>query len=188
MKPKTLGKIILDNAGGVTLHLGQFTHHYGPDLSHASADLVTWLEGVDSTEWEGHEEESSTFNPDLWQIEKGQYRVIALDQIVDTPDSVWAALLGLGWASADLMAKSLERDTMANHALAESSRLRITPRLFRNFSTASQTARAFIGFVHCSKDEAGPIYTVRRGTKALTLSGHFVELEKTKPIDANGAK
>ncbi len=59
--------------------------------------------------------------------------------------------------------------------LPAESPIRRTPRFFRDFSSASQTARAFRGEVFGGRDAKGALYSVRRGDKFLTLAGNFMD-------------
>ncbi len=59
--------------------------------------------------------------------------------------------------------------------LRQEDPLRRTPRFFRSFSSASQTARAFRAEVFGGRDKKGPLYSVRRGNQFLTLAGNFAD-------------
>ena len=78
------------------------------------------------------------------------------------------------WASIGEQRQAME---MENTELRPEDPLRRTPRFFRNFSSASQTARAFRGQVFGGRDNTGPLYSVRRGNKFLTLGCNFTEHE-----------
>lgn len=64
---------------------------------------------------------------------------------------------------------------MENTELRPEDPLRRTPRFFRSFSSASQTARAFRAEVFGGRDKTGPLYSVRRGNQFLTLAGNFAD-------------
>ncbi len=84
----------------------------------------------------------------------------------------------LGESDQELRERIMETQDFENTELPEESDLRRTPRFFRNFSGASQTARAFRGEVFGGRDAKGTLYSVRRGTKFLTLAGNFMEHDR----------
>jgi hypothetical protein len=103
------GRIILDNAGGVTLQLGSYAHHY-QDLAMAAEDLSNWLDDGDTSGWEGHEEAAAEIHHPTQDHSRNQgYRTIVLDRDVDNEVSIAAELEEVGWVNGDLLAQELMR-------------------------------------------------------------------------------
>jgi len=77
---------IFDNAGGITLQLGNFAHYYNnPDQ--AARDYHDYMVDGTAEGWEGHEEESLELNPTQDEINNGGYRVYSHSEIIDEVNS-----------------------------------------------------------------------------------------------------
>ena len=71
---------IFDNGGGITLKLGTFAHHY-QDVEQAARDWKSYSENPDTSDWEGHEDDSAECDPSQDEIRNGGYRVLDADDI-----------------------------------------------------------------------------------------------------------
>lgn len=96
----TLGLIILDNGGGITLQMGKFAHVY-EDAKQAADDIAAWLGNQDTSDFEGHDSDAATSEPTDEEITNGGYRTIRLDAEVDKllplAREVWQ--VGGSWAN-----------------------------------------------------------------------------------------
>ncbi len=105
---KNLGLIILDNGGGITLHMGEFAHYYDGGADQAALDISTWLDDADTSDYEGHEE-AATEEPSDEDVRSGGYLVIRLDRDMDTVASLSAEIAKKAeqWANGEQLAKAL---------------------------------------------------------------------------------
>jgi hypothetical protein len=69
-------RLIFDNGGGVTLQLPGFAHHYD-DAKQCAEDIASWIDGEDTSGWDGNEEDA-VFDPTYEQERNGGYRVMSL--------------------------------------------------------------------------------------------------------------
>jgi len=51
-------RIIMDNAGGIILQLGEWAHYYNGLDKQVAHDISAWIEDRETTDWEGHEIEA----------------------------------------------------------------------------------------------------------------------------------
>lgn len=89
-----LDRIILDNAGGITLQLPGYAHWYD-DCRAAAVDLVAYLDGDDPSKWEGREQDAAELDPTDEQIRNGGYKIIYLHDLPAMPgrDENYRAIL-----------------------------------------------------------------------------------------------
>lgn len=57
-------RIIMDNAGGIILQLGEWAHYYNGAEKQVANDIAAWIESREATEWEGHEIEALDIDTD----------------------------------------------------------------------------------------------------------------------------
>jgi hypothetical protein len=88
---------IFDNGGGITLQLGDFAHHYS-DPKQAATDWLAFQKAKDTTEWDGHEEDSAELEPSYDEIRNGGYRVMDADDISKMIDDCEEET---GWSNLD---------------------------------------------------------------------------------------
>lgn len=78
-------RVIFDNAGGITLQLGDnYAHYYsGYDgyIKQAAQDYINYVRDGNTDDWEGHEPESLQLDPDYDDIRNGGYKVMDEDDI-----------------------------------------------------------------------------------------------------------
>lgn len=98
---KNKGRAIFDNAGGITLQLGNWAHYYGGYegyIEQAAEDYKQYMQDGNTDDWDGHEGEASEL-PSQDEIRNGGYKVLDADDIqqaVSDPDfdSGWANVQG----------------------------------------------------------------------------------------------
>lgn len=76
--------VIFDNAGGITLQLGDWAHYYsGYDgyAEQAAQDYITFLAEGSTAGWEGHEAEAAALVPTYEDMRNGGYRGYRGDEI-----------------------------------------------------------------------------------------------------------
>ena len=102
----TLGLIIIDNGGGITLQMGAFAHVY-EDAKQAADDIAAWLSNQDTSDYEGHDAEAAALEPTDEEIRNGGYRVIRLDaetdKLLPLAREVWSS----SWANAEALSDAL---------------------------------------------------------------------------------
>ena len=85
-------RAIFDNAGGVTLQLGDWAHYYcGYDgyIEVAAKDYKLYVEAGNTDGWDGHQDEAAELDPSYDDIRNGCYRVMDSGDIqtaIDDPD------------------------------------------------------------------------------------------------------
>jgi hypothetical protein len=106
----TLGRVFLDNAGGITLQFIDYAHTY-TSAAEAADSITMWLDGADPTEWESDEKDLHEFEPDDAEIAKGTYCMIDIDRAKDTQRSIANKILleGNDFINAELLAYYLTR-------------------------------------------------------------------------------
>ena len=57
-------RIIMDNAGGYILQLGEWAHYYNGMEYRVARDIAAWIENRETTDWEGHEIEALDIDTD----------------------------------------------------------------------------------------------------------------------------
>jgi len=81
-------RIVFDNAGGITLQLGDEFAHYYQGAKQAAEDLKVFIATQDTSSWDGNEEDAMDCNPTDEEIRNGGYRVF--DDVEDIPEgSSW---------------------------------------------------------------------------------------------------
>lgn len=78
-------KVIFDNAGGITLQLGEWAHYY-QDPKQAARDYNDYLQDGNTDGWDGHEDESLEIDPTYDQIRNGGCRVYGADDISEATE------------------------------------------------------------------------------------------------------
>jgi hypothetical protein len=68
-------RIIMDNAGGIILQLGEWAHYYNGVEYQVASDIADWIVNRDTSDWEGHEIEALDIDTDGDPI---NYRVIQI--------------------------------------------------------------------------------------------------------------
>lgn len=70
-------RVIFDNGGGVTVQIwdgeNSYSHHYD-DPQEAALDVAAWIEGENTYDWEGNDEDAM-FDPTADELRNGSYRI-----------------------------------------------------------------------------------------------------------------
>jgi hypothetical protein len=103
---QTKTRIILDNAGGVTLQLGDWAHYYNDASKQVADDIREWCETRDTAQWEGHEDDAAELNPTAEQYRNGGYREVIIHP-GDSARDVRKSLYDLDWGNAQALAEAL---------------------------------------------------------------------------------
>ena len=100
-------RIILDNAGGITLQLGEWAHWYAQGReTKAAEDIQAFLATGDTHGWEGHDDDAASLDPSADEIRNGGYRVVVTDSLADAIEE----LQQLEWGNAIDLAAALIRE------------------------------------------------------------------------------
>jgi hypothetical protein len=94
-------KVIFDNAGGMTLQLGDWAHWYDARrIKQAAVDYHAYMTEGSTSGWDGHDEDAATLDPTDDQIRNGGYRVYNYWIIYDLKDLPWEVPeFSRGWTS-----------------------------------------------------------------------------------------
>jgi hypothetical protein len=71
-------RIILDNAGGITLQINNWAHYYNGCESQLADDLKAWTYTRDTSDWDGHDDDALDLEPTQDELQNGGYRIIEL--------------------------------------------------------------------------------------------------------------
>ena len=95
-----LATVIFDNAGGITLQIGDWAHWYGGFdgyIEQAAEDYKAYLDDGNTDGWDGHEDDAASLDPSYDDIrnggDRGYFDADITDLIADDDLDTWGNIM-----------------------------------------------------------------------------------------------